>query len=63
MRSTRVRALATGLAAEAVRNAIPTESDLADAGLYHSEDGAQVIQELGRVANELLAESLRLEAL
>lgn len=59
----RVKALAAGLAADAIRGAIPTKSDLAEAELYNPDDLAAVVRELERLANELLAESLRLENL
>lgn len=63
MANVRVRAFAAGLASQAIRDAIPTDSDLLDAELYRPENRAQVMQELERLANELLAEALRLEAL
>ena len=63
MANTRVKALAAALAADAIRGAIPSESDLADAELYKSDDQAAVVRELERQANEMLAESMRLEAL
>lgn len=63
MTSTRVKALAAGIAAEMIREAIPTKHDLIDAELYRPEDWSSVVQELERLANELLAESHRLDAL
>jgi len=63
MANARVRAFAAGLAADAVRGAIPTDIELAEAELFRPEDGAAVVWELERIADELLAESLRLEAL
>lgn len=62
MANSRVRAFAAGLAAEAVRDAIPTDSELAEAELFKPEDGAAVIRELQRIADELLATALTLEA-
>ena len=61
MGNARVKALAAGLAADAIRDALPTDTDLADAELYRPEDRAAVVQELDRLANQLLAESMRLE--
>lgn len=63
MANVRVRAFAAGLAADAVRGVIPTDIELAEAELFRPEDGAAVVRELERIADELLAESLRLEAL
>lgn len=63
MISARVRALAAGMAAQAVRDVIPTDSDLVDAELFRTDHRAQLMQELERLANDLLAESLRLESL
>lgn len=63
MANARVRAFAAGLAADAVRGAIPTDIELAEAELFRPEDGAAVVREVERIADELLAESLRLEAL
>lgn len=63
MVSARIQAFAAGLAAEAIRDVIPTDSDLLDAELNWPNDRAQVMQELERLANGLLAEALRLEAL
>jgi hypothetical protein len=63
MTTTRVKAFAAGLAADAIRGAIPTDSELAEAELFSPEDGAAVVRELERIADELLAESLRLESL
>src|SRR5690606_26646832 len=63
MANVRVKALAAGLAADAVRDAIPSGVDLAEAELFRPEDRAAVVRELERIADELLAESLRLEAL
>lgn len=63
MANARVRAFAAGLAADAVRGAIPTDIELTEAELFRPEDGAAVVRELERIADELLAESLRLEAL
>ncbi|RMH85234.1 hypothetical protein EA796_06915 [Pseudomonas sp. AOB-7] len=63
MANARVRALAAGLAAQAIRDVIPTDSDLIDAELFRPEDGAQVVQELERLANQLLAEALKLESI
>jgi len=63
MANVRVRAFAAGLAADAVRSAIPTDSELAEAELFRPDDAGAVVRELERIADELLAESLRLEAL
>jgi len=63
MASVRVKAFAAGLAADAIRGAIPTESELADAELFRPEDCAEVVRELERLADELLANSMRLESL
>lgn len=63
MTNARVKAFAAGLAADAIRGAIPTDGELSEAELFRSEDGAAVVRELERLADELLAESLRLEAL
>lgn len=57
-----VRAFAAGWAAQAIRDAVPTESDFADAELRPA-DRAAALRELERIANQLLAEALRLEAL
>lgn len=62
MANDRIRAFAAGLAAEAVRDAIPTDSELAEAELFRPEDGAAVVRELERIADNLLATALRLEA-
>jgi hypothetical protein len=63
MTSIRVKAFAAGLAADAIRGAIPTDSELAEAELFRPDDMAAVAQELERLADELLAEALRLETL
>lgn len=63
MTSARVQALAAGMAAEAIRDVIPTDSDLIDAELFRPGDKADLMAELERLANQLLAESLRLESL
>ena len=63
MANKRVKALAAAMAAEAIRNAIPSKNDLLEAELYWPENGAQVIQELERIANEMQAKAQRLEAL
>lgn len=61
MGNARVRALAASLAADAIRDALPTVTDLADAELYRPEDRAAVVQKLERLANQLMVESMRLE--
>lgn len=63
MESTRVQAFAARLAADAVREAIPTENDLAEAELFGAQEAAAVMRELERLADKLLAEAMRLESL
>lgn len=58
-----VQAFAAGWAAEAIRDAIPTDSDFMAAELFSAADKAAVFQELERLANQLLAEAMRLESL
>ena len=58
-----VRAYAAGLAADAIREAIPTREEVQDAGLYSQWAHDQVVHELERLANEMLALSLKLEEL
>lgn len=62
MRNVRVKALAAGLAAQAIRDVIPSESDLIDAELFWPENRAQVMQELEHLANQMLATALKLES-
>ncbi|RRV18135.1 hypothetical protein EGJ00_02080 [Pseudomonas saudiphocaensis] len=62
MANLRVKAFAAGLAAEAVRGAIPTDIELAEAELFRPEDAGAVVRELERIADELLATAMRLEA-
>ena len=62
MSNARVKAFAAGLAAEAIRDLIPSDSDLADAELFLPENRAQVMLELERLANQMLATALRLES-
>lgn len=50
-------------AAQAIRDALPTEVDFAEAELFSERDRAAALQELERLANLHLAEALRLEAL
>jgi|GEM_PF-1241445 len=59
----RIQAFAAGWASDAVRGSIPNDIDLAEAELLSPKERAAVVQELERIADELLAESLRLEAL
>lgn len=59
----KIQAFAAGWAAEAIRDAIPTESDLGAAELFSADDRASTFQELERLANQLLAEAMRLESL
>ncbi|TBU86795.1 hypothetical protein [Phytopseudomonas dryadis] len=63
MANFRVQAFARELAAEAIRELIPDDTQLADAELLWPENKAQVMQELQRLADTLLAESLRLESI
>lgn len=63
MGNVRVQALAAGLAAQAIRDVIPSDSDLIDAELLWPENRAEVMQELERLANRMLADALRLESL
>jgi hypothetical protein len=58
-----VQAFVAGWAAEAIRDAIPTDSDFIAAELFSDADKAAVFRELERLANQLLAEAMRLEAL
>jgi hypothetical protein len=58
-----VQAFVAGWAAEAIRDAIPTDSDFMAAELFSAADKAAVFRELERLANQLLAEAMRLEAL
>lgn len=58
-----VQAFAAGWAAEAIRDAIPTDSDFMTVELFSAADKAAVFQELERLANQLLAEAMRLESL
>ncbi|RMH95894.1 hypothetical protein [Stutzerimonas nitrititolerans] len=57
-----VQAFAAVWAAQAIRDAIPTELDFTHAELG-PKDRAAALQELERIANQLLAEAMRLEAL
>ncbi len=57
-----VQAFAAGWAAQAIRDAVPTEIDFAEAEIRPA-DRLAAMQELERLANRLLAEALRLEAL
>lgn len=58
-----IQAFAAGWAAQAIRDALPTEVDFAEAELFRERDRAAALQELERLANLHLAEALRLEAL
>ena len=58
-----IQAFVAGWAAEAIRDAIPTDSDFIAAELFSAADKVAVFQELERLANQLLAEAMRLEAL
>lgn len=59
----RVKAFVAGLVAEAIREVMPTDNQLAEAELFWTENRKQVMQELERLANHYLAEALRLENL
>ena len=58
-----IQAFVAGWAAEAIRDAIPTESDFIAAEVFSAADKAVAFRELERLANQLLAESIRLESL
>lgn len=62
MTNSDIQAFAAGWAAQAIRDALPSEIDFAETDLRPAEHSA-VIRELERLANQLLAEALRLEAL
>jgi len=57
-----IQAFAAGWAAQAIRDAVLTEIDFSEAGISPN-DWAPVLLELERLANQHLAEVLRLEAL
>ncbi|MBU1806355.1 MAG: hypothetical protein KKC02_15085 [Gammaproteobacteria bacterium] len=57
-----IQAFAAGWAAQAIRDAVPTEIDFAEAEIKPG-DRMAAMRELERLANQLLAEALRLEAL
>lgn len=61
MANFRVRAFAAGLAAEAIRSAVPTKDGLLDAELYWPENAGQVMQELERLACELEERARQME--
>lgn len=57
-----VQAFAAGWTALSIRDAVPTEIDFSEAGISPN-DRAAVLLELEHLANQHLAEALRLEAL
>lgn len=57
-----IQAFAAGWAAQAIRDAVPTESDFAEAEISPAE-WPEAMRELDRLANQMLAEALRLETL
>jgi len=59
----RVKAFVAGLLAEAIREVVPSDTDLTEAELFRPNDRAQVMRELERVANHYLAEALRFESM
>ena len=59
----KVQVFVAGWVAEAIRDAIPTDSNLMAAELFSADDKADAYRELERLANQFLAEAMRLEAL